>query len=284
MSSVSRGSRRRSEWSRNLSATNDRQDGSLSRLHDPSLLVRFGGSLTDRATDIACHVPKLRGTVRRCRSLRSRLIDRALSVDTVAIVDTMTRVASHGGDALWYEPTDYLLLRRFARRLQLTPSDVVVDIGCGKARPLALLGRRKVRRCIGIELDPRLATVAQENANRLRGRRTAIEIVQGDAMFADFGEATVIWFYNSFGPDTLRSVLDALGESLRTHPRKLQIVYVNPVHEWLLYATPWLRRTGQDTSPFFKTYGASYWQSSQELTVVSESAAWTSSSGASRPS
>ena len=229
--------------------------------HDRFRTVRVPARFFDPATALAMRIPRFRGVVRRVRRTRSRVVDRWLRVETAAATGTVVSERLVGTDALWYEPTDYFLMRQLLRRLPLRDSDVVLDLGCGKARPLMVLGRRRLRLCQGVELDPVLADVAVENARRLRGRRTPIEISCRDAIHFDYDETTVVWFFNSFGPGTLRLALDSIEQSLDRNPRVFRFVYVNPAYECELERRTWLVRTESFSSAWHRTYGASYWES-----------------------
>lgn len=201
----------------------------------------------------------LKSVILAGRRVRERAIERWLGIDTVSPPGKRFDLGTHFADPVPYEPVDYVLLRRYTRPIRLRPDDVVVDIGCGMGRMLCLFARRRVRKVIGIEFSRELAEIARQNAATVRGRRAEIEVRQGDACEADYSDATVIWMFNPFGPATMRTVMERLGRSLEAKPRTIQIAYVNPLHEDILAATGWLRRTGREQSLFFRTYGASYW-------------------------
>ena len=229
--------------------------------HDRFRTVRDPAGHGDVLTGLAMRIPKVRGGVRRIRRVRSRAVDRLLHVDTAAGGGTAVSERFADTDALWYEPTDYFFLRQLLRRVPLRESDVVLDLGCGKARPLMVLARRRLGRCVGVELEPALAQVAAANAKDLRGRKTAIEISCSDAVNFDYDQTTVVWFFNSFGPATLRLVLDSIEQSLDRNPRHFRFVYVNPTYESELHRRSWLVRRESFSSMWHRTYGASYWES-----------------------
>ena len=146
------------------------------------------------------------------------------------------------GDSVAYEVPDYTYLRRVRRILNPGPDDVVYDLGCGMGRFICLMAQRKVRRCVGVELQPQLCDIAQRNARQLRGRQAPVEIVCADAATANISEGTIYYMYNPFGADTLRDVLDNLRRSLSPDPRKVTIAYYNAIHERLFSAEPWLEK------------------------------------------
>jgi SAM-dependent methyltransferase len=155
-----------------------------------------------------------------------------------------SRTAKHDDNTAYGCP-DYWYIRAIARRLKLAREDVFYDIGCGMGRILCVVARRRIRKCVGIELFEPLCEKARRNALRLRGRRAPIEIFCADAATADLSEGTVYCLFNPFGEDTLRDFLANLETSISRDPRKVTLVYYNPVHESVLKASGWLSKSDE---------------------------------------
>jgi SAM-dependent methyltransferase len=143
-------------------------------------------------------------------------------------------------DCVDYQGADYRNLRRVIRELRLSPEDVFFDIGCGKGRVICLAARERLQGVIGIELSETLCAVARQNAERVRGRKTPVEVRCGDAATADITGGTVFFLYNPFGAETLREVLANIRRSA-AHARKVTIVYYNSVHSDVFESETWLR-------------------------------------------
>jgi SAM-dependent methyltransferase len=81
---------------------------------------------------------------------------------------------------------------------RIGPSDVLVDVGCGKGRVINWWLSQGVRnRIVGIEINPE---VAAATAKRLR-RHPNVTIVPGDATIAIPSDATLVYMYSPFdGP------------------------------------------------------------------------------------
>lgn len=124
--------------------------------------------------------------------------------------------------------------------LKLEPTDVVVDLGCGKGRVVCAAAQYPIREAIGVEIDPLLASMAEHNASQLRRRRAPVRVVCASATEFDYSTTTVIVMFHPFGADTMNLVLDRLATSLDEHPRPLRIVYANPELSSVLEARPWL--------------------------------------------
>jgi SAM-dependent methyltransferase len=184
--------------------------------------------------------------------------DRRLGIRTVG--DVRPAYISLYRDATKSSPLSYSLIRRYVRALRLQPDDVVYDIGCGAGRPICVCARHLIARCVGIEMDPDMAAIAEANAARLAGRRSDIVFVRGDAATADYQSGTVFWLYNPFGPRTLAAVLDNIRRSVAAAPRKVRFCYAYPEHDAVFAASGWLTRYAS-VRPFLRPrYGASFWR------------------------
>jgi precorrin-6B methylase 2 len=139
-----------------------------------------------------------------------------------------------------YASPDYLYVYRIANVLKPKPADVFYDIGSGAGRVLCVMARRRLKKCVGIELFEPLCEAARRNASRLRSRKTPIEIICGDASTADLSDGTIYFMFNPFGAATMRSVLDNIERSLNANPRVVTIAYHNAVLADLLSERNWL--------------------------------------------
>jgi len=143
-------------------------------------------------------------------------------------------------DNLVYGTPDYWNLRKVVRRLKLAETDVFFDLGCGMGRVLCIVARRRVHKCVGIELFDSLCLVAKRNAKHLRRRKAPIEIICSDAATANLSGGTVYFMFNPFGQDTLTEVLSQIHASLQEEPRTIRIVYYNAQYQTVLASAEWL--------------------------------------------
>ncbi len=143
-----------------------------------------------------------------------------------------------------YFPTTFRGFQTVMRHLDVGPGEVFVDYGSGMGRVLLLAAEHPFRRIVGVEIAEELQRVARVNiarsAERLRCRD--IELWTGNAVdFPIPDDASVIYLYNPFHGEILRGVLAALRASLDRHPRRLRLVYNNPIHFLRMTADyPWL--------------------------------------------
>ena len=155
-------------------------------------------------------------------------------------------------DRLAYIPSQWLTLPRALRRSELTADDVLVDFGCGKGRIVveaALLYRLK--RVVGVELSPELVQIARGNLarNRLLLRTRDVEIVESDVLAYPIpDDVTVAYFFHPFQGPIFSHVIDELIATVDRSPRRLRIIYCNPVLEATILETGRIRRVGSGHS------------------------------------
>jgi SAM-dependent methyltransferase len=184
----------------------------------------------------------LRTAFRRGSGLKARVLHPLDEVrDLRRGIQTGGYCPSAGADYVHYVPTPYAVSSAILRFLELGPDDVFADVGCGKGRVVCLAAQARIRRAVGIEVDPSLCEDAQRNAERLRGRRAPIQIVNIPAQQYTYSDTTVIFMYRPFMANTMEVVMDRLERSLEAHPRSLRIGYVLPLEAHVLATRGWLR-------------------------------------------
>jgi SAM-dependent methyltransferase len=203
------------------------------------------------------------GSARRAGAyLLETAVDLKLGTTTRGMVrNERVLTASAGADGHVYQPVPVRKFRRILAASTLRPGDTTfLDLGAGRGRALLLAADAGFRRVIGIELDPGLAADARRNLARHAQRRSAeagsvptSSVLCHDAADVVLPPGPVLVFvYNSFGPWTLRRVLERIEESVRHDPRLVQLAYHNPVHAEVVEARPAFVRTagGRDWALF----------------------------------
>jgi Histone methylation protein DOT1 len=141
---------------------------------------------------------------------------------------------------LYYFATSYRRIFSILDALQLGPTDTFIDLGCGKGRVTCCASFYPISEVVGIEDVQELCAAAEKNLTKLRRKRAHTRILHCKAEEFEYTTGTVIYMFHSFGPKTLAAVLSRLDNGLRLNPRAVKIVYVNPVHEYVLKETKWL--------------------------------------------
>ena len=124
-------------------------------------------------------------------------------------------------------------LDKLLRTLSISPSDAVLDFGCGKAGAMLTLAKYPFARVDGVELSPQLTQIGQQNLQRLRRSHTKIHCCDA-AEFKDLDLYTYFYMYNPFSEVVMRSVMENLVSSLKRRSRKVTVIYKNALLGHLL--------------------------------------------------
>jgi SAM-dependent methyltransferase len=183
--------------------------------------------------------------------LKSRLLnpveemwDRRLGVRTFGFLGMVGEPGARDWRA-HYVPVRYKRLFAALRHVGLGADDVFVDLGCGLGRTVFAASWLGARRSLGVEIDPGLVQQARRNlaAGRLAGRD--IEFICQPAQEFTPAGVTVLFMFHPFGAGTMEQVVQQLDAELDRAPRRLRVVYENPIHAAVLEASRHLRPTGR---------------------------------------
>lgn len=164
-------------------------------------------------------------------------------------IDTLGRFESGDKQSLFkdefaYQAVPYVVIRKIFHYLRPNSGDVIMDLGCGKGRVICFAAaQRRMKRVIGVELYKGLYEAAVENINRLKVRKTKINIFHADAVnFTGINDVTIFIIFNPFGEKTLTKVIKNIENSLKVNPRAIHIAY---------FPTPNLARLFNETPCLF---------------------------------
>ncbi len=118
-------------------------------------------------------------------------------------------------------------------RLPVSPSEAVLDIGCGKGGAMITLSKYGFARVDGVEISHRLAAIAEKHLARAKIANASVFCCDA-ADFEDYDPYTVLYMYHPFGDAVLREVLKNLAASLARRPRRLTLLYRNPIYHELI--------------------------------------------------
>ena len=93
-----------------------------------------------------------------------------------------------------YVPTPREVVDRMLQLAEVTPDDVVYDLGSGDGRIPISAARDYGARGVGVDIDPERIAEANANAERA-GVQDLVTFIEQDAMAADVSEATVVTLY-----------------------------------------------------------------------------------------
>lgn len=162
-----------------------------------------------------------------------------------------------------YVPSGWFFLRRGLQGYRVGPGDVFVDFGSGKGRLVYQAARLPFARVVGIELHEELTQVAHANIERNRSRLSCrnIELITGDVTTTPVpDDMTIAYMFNPVTGKLFRQLMDNIVASLQGRPRRLRLIYANPVeaeeversgHFQLIRGSRGLR---QDLAPYIHIY------------------------------
>lgn len=191
----------------------------------------------------AAHVA-LRRTRRAARYLTEWQIDCQHGMRTRGLYFANSAHELHG-ERRPYQPVPLRSMVRIIDSLGLRPSDYrFVDLGSGMGGALIVAAKMGFGGLVGVEFDSTLTEIARGNVAslRLRDRELAsrITLLHQDAGTYVFPEDAplVVFMFNSFGPETLRTVMANLTDSLTAAPRKAFVVYYYPTQSAVIAEFP----------------------------------------------
>ncbi len=115
------------------------------------------------------------------------------------------QVGQAGKDVIWV-PTPDDVVDRMLTMAQVTPNDFVMDLGSGDGKIAIAAARKFGARSLGIEYNPDMVKLAQDNAQRA-GVAEKASFRRADIFATDFSQASVITLY----------LLPSLNMKLRPH-------------------------------------------------------------------
>jgi precorrin-6B methylase 2 len=80
------------------------------------------------------------------------------------------------------------------RLTEISPNDVLYDLGCGDGRIVVMAAEKYGIRAVGVDINPRRIAEAKENARR-HGVEDRVQFLLGDAKQLDVSAATVVTLY-----------------------------------------------------------------------------------------
>ena len=142
-----------------------------------------------------------------------------------------------------YMPVSYELLEEIFTQLNpstIKPLNHFLDIGCGKGRAMCVAAHKGFTKITGIDFSKKLCEAAKQNCSVTQQKIPGVEfdIINNDAFYYDIpADVDCIFMFNPFDEIIMSGVANNIHESLRLYPRKMKIIYVNPLHKTLFTNT-----------------------------------------------
>jgi tRNA A58 N-methylase Trm61 len=133
-------------------------------------------------------------------------------------------------------PTPGPFLRDIMREVAIPPGSCILDLGCGKGAAMHEFLRMPFAEVADVEISEPVAEIARENFRKLGLAPPTIQ-VENALEFTDYDRFTHIYLYNPFPAPIIAAVIANLQASLARAPRKLTVIYYNPLHTDALVAS-----------------------------------------------
>jgi SAM-dependent methyltransferase len=135
-----------------------------------------------------------------------------------------------------YQPSSYYKLNKVIKHFSINlEHECILDLGCGKARFLFFAAVHGARKAIGVEFAKEIFEIANSNKVKFLKKnsniKTDIKIVLSDVVdYVIDDEVTIVFLFNPFKEKVTGKIIENINNSLIRNPRKIQIIYLNPVH------------------------------------------------------
>jgi SAM-dependent methyltransferase len=207
------------------------------------LISRAWHHLAEAGLEGVVHTVRWKLT-RRLVSLEDRVFDALHGTETRTWVelDQLSISSANKARGVRYEPTRHRAFLRIARSLSLPLDGGFVDLGCGKGKVLLLAMEHGFQRIVGVEFSREMCEIARRNVDGYRrsSRRDGeVVLVEGDAAeYLPSVADRVFYLYNPFDRVVLSKVVENIVASCAQHPRRVWIIYGNPLHRDAIESTP----------------------------------------------
>ncbi len=155
-------------------------------------------------------------------------------------IDDLKKLKKTGIDifhASIYMPVPYNLLEEIFTKININSFTHFVDIGCGKGRAMVVANYLGVKKITGIDFSKQLCDAAVENfklTNKILPK-AKIKVLNNNAFyFAIEKDVDCIFMFNPFDDIIMSGLLENIEMSIQKKPRKITIIYINPVDKELI--------------------------------------------------
>lgn len=163
--------------------------------------------------------------------------EKQLGINTHSIVnlDKLTLAGLNSEQNHHYQGASYyILFKVFDTLPHHLKNNYFIDFGCGKGRAIFVAEQCGFTKLVGVDIAKELIDEANENKKNyvLKNENSSIDFVYCDATTYNIpNEACVFYFFNPFGEDIMRKVLNNIKSSVAQFPREIKCIYLNPKYD-----------------------------------------------------
>jgi len=119
-------------------------------------------------------------------------------------------------------------LEKVLKNLQIRETDAAIDLGCGKGGAILTMSKYPFCRVDGVDLSEPVIRIAENNLSRMRISKATIYHADASS-FRDLDRYTFVYLYHPFPAIVMADVMRNIADSLKRSPRKMTLIYRNPV-------------------------------------------------------
>lgn len=155
--------------------------------------------------------------------------------------DELDKLQEKGIDiehATIYMPASYDLLEYAFSNIPMKSFRHFIDIGCGKGRIMCVAAHYGATKVTGIDFSKDFCDAAKLNLakTKLLLPKLDYKVFHNDAFYFEIpDDADCIFMFNPFDEIIMSGVLENIEMSLERAPRKITIVYANPLQKHLFF-------------------------------------------------
>ncbi len=163
--------------------------------------------------------------------------EKKYQLDTIRIDNLQHQRIKSGNlkHASIYQGTNYFVIEKAFEFLRNEHANFhLVDYGSGKGRIMVVAAYYGFKKITGVDFSQSLCNEAEINIEKIKPLfpSTEFEIFCEDAVnYPIKNDDTVFFFFNPFDEVVMLHVVKNILYSLKKNPRKIYIVYVNPLHK-----------------------------------------------------
>lgn len=134
-----------------------------------------------------------------------------------------------------YQASNYYLIEKAFDYLKSEKVNYgLLDYGCGKGRILTVAAHYGFKNITGIDFSKHFCIEAEANVEKIKPkfRATNFNVICADAaVYKIENYQSTFFFFNPFDEVVLLKVVKNLLFSLKEFPRKIYVIYINPLHK-----------------------------------------------------
>jgi 16S rRNA G966 N2-methylase RsmD len=133
-----------------------------------------------------------------------------------------------------YMPAGYDMLEAVFNEIKQYNLTHLLDIGCGKGRPMCVAAHYDFENLTGIDFSRSLCDVTNKNLQKKQRAFPALsyKVINNDAFYYKIPkEVDCIFLFNPFDEMIMSGVIENIEISLEKYPRELYVIYLNPLNK-----------------------------------------------------